>query len=460
MIGISSCPVEVLDLIFSFLSPAEWYNLCLVNRDLRKDAEPFLYSKIQWGWQDPHSPPPIVSFLRTVTQRPELASYVKSLKLEGKRRFNFGYWSSIVPIPVSESDLGSQIAFIQKAGVPYSDLWIQGVRKGVADAILALLLSQLSNIRFLDIEPLFLERTTFIGMVLKSAICDRGKYRLPDFHDLRDASIIFREGWDIARMREKFQDTADLLPLFYLPNIEHLAVSIRSTSAYNWPTEELPSPPMLKSLHLKSIREKHLIDLIPLAKNLEKLTWRWYYDFDLKDDINSPMVDLDQIDAALSLAPPNLTEIIIEAGVELGGHDIEYPGAGIKGSLKKLTNLHQVKKLQIPFAFLIGFVEDTTKRLQDSLPRNIEILTLTYDLTEQEGQYNPDMPEWDWEDETIFELLQSWLNVCESCTPCLREIRIVQIPRNDMGMWDSSLIDRLSHLSLQTGIHIELSPID
>lgn len=78
-------------------------------------------------------------------------------------------------------------------------------------------------------------------MILKSAICDRGKYRLPDFYDLRDTLIIFREGWDVARMREKFQDTADLLPLFYLPNVEHLAVSIRSTSAYKWPTEKFPS---------------------------------------------------------------------------------------------------------------------------------------------------------------------------------------------------------------------------
>ncbi|KAJ5227377.1 histidinol phosphate phosphatase HisJ family protein [Penicillium citrinum] len=172
------------------------------------------------------------------------------------------------------------------------------------------------------------------------------------------------------------------------------------------------------------------------------------------------MVDLDQIDTALSLAPPNLTEINIEADVELGGHDIDYPEAGIKESFKKLINLHQVKKLQTPFAFLIGFVEDTTKRLQNSLPRNIEFLTLTYNLTEQEGQYSSDMPEWDWEDENIFELLRSWLNDWESCTPCLRGIRIVQIPRDDMGMWDSSLIDRLSHLSVQTGIHIELSPID
>ena len=96
------------------------------------------------------------------------------------------------------------------------------------------------------------------------------------------------------------------------------------------------------------------------------------------------MFDLDQIAAALSLAPSTLADIKIEAAVGIGGHDISYPGVSIKGSLKKMADLHQIKKLQIPFVFLVGFVQDTMKRLQDSLPRNIELLTLTYDLTEQE----------------------------------------------------------------------------
>ena len=457
MTGISSCPVEILHLIFSLLSPAEWHSLCLVNQKLREIAEPLLYSKIQWGWQDHTKPPPIIPFLRSVTKRPELASYVRSLKLEGKNRPRFGYWFPLFPIPVSETELESEIAFIQSTGVPYSDLWIHEICKGVTDALLALLLAQLSNLKFLDMQPVFLQRTTFIGMVLKSAICDRGKYRLPDFHGLRDVSIIFREGWDIARVTEKFQETADLLPIFYLPNVEHLALSIRSQSVYKWPTEDLPSPPILKSLYLKSIREKHLSDIVPLARNLEKLTWKWYYDFDLEDDINEPVVDLDQIATALSLAPPNLTEIKIKAAVELGGHDIDHPGVRLKGSLQQLANLHQVKRLQIPFAFLVGFAEDTTKRLHGFMPRNIEILTLTYDLTEQDGQYETDMPEWDWEDEAIFELLQSWLKVWESCTPCLRGIRILQYPENGLGEWEPYLVDRLKLLSLQTGIQIDFA---
>jgi hypothetical protein len=459
MSGVSYCPAEILHLVFSLLPPTEWRTLCLVNRKFRASAEPLLYSQVEWSWKDHHEPPSIIPFILSVTQRPELASYVKSLKLEGRSHSNLGYWPSMVPIPVSEPELEHVTAFIQKTGVPYSDLWIQEIRKGVTDAVVSLLIAQLSNLRFLDIEPVFLRRTTIIGMVLSSAICEPGKYRLPDFREVRDVSVIFREGWDAVRVAEKFQETADLLPLFYLSKLEHLAVSIRSTSAYKWPTESLPHPSRLKSLDLRSIRETHLIDIIPLARQLENLAWEYYYDFDLKGDFNQPMVDLDQIAAALSHAPPTLADIKIEAAVGIGGHDISYPGVSIKGSLKKMADLHQIKKLQIPFVFLVGFVQDTMKRLQDSLPRNIELLTLTYDLTEQEDQFNPEMPEWDWEDEAIFDLLQSWLNVWESCTPCLREIRIVQIPEEEMGVWDSTLIERLNDLSIRTGIQIELSPV-
>jgi hypothetical protein len=99
------------------------------------------------------------------------------------------------------------------------------------------------------------------------------------------------------------------------------------------------------------------------------------------------------------------------------------------------------------------------KGLQYSLPKNIELFTLTYDLTEQEDQFNPDIPEWDWEDEAIFDLLHSWLNVWESCTPCLREIWIIQIAEEDMGVWDLTLIERLNDLSIRTGIQIELLQI-
>lgn len=48
-----------------------------------------------------------------------------------------------------------------------------------------------------------------------------------------------------------------------------------------------------------------------------------------------------------------------------------------------LVNFGQLKTLQISLAFLVGFAEDKTKRLQDVIPRNVEFLTITDDLALQ-----------------------------------------------------------------------------
>jgi hypothetical protein len=48
-----------------------------------------------------------------------------------------------------------------------------------------------------------------------------------------------------------------------------------------------------------------------------------------------------------------------------------------------LVNFDQLKTLQISLAFLVGFAEDKTKRLQDVIPRNVEFLTITDDLALQ-----------------------------------------------------------------------------
>ncbi|KAJ5661725.1 uncharacterized protein N7477_009341 [Penicillium maclennaniae] len=40
-----------------------------------------------------------------------------------------------------------------------------------------------------------------------------------------------------------------------------------------------------------------------------------------------------------------------------------------EGSLNAMVNLYMLKRLRIPWAFLIGFARDPTKRLQDVIPK-------------------------------------------------------------------------------------------
>ncbi|KAL4745929.1 hypothetical protein BDW72DRAFT_210914 [Aspergillus terricola var. indicus] len=431
--GIAKCPVEILYLVLELLSPADWRELCLVNRRFRAIAEPLLYTKIQWSWKILEEPPPIVQFLRTVTQRPCLGTHVLEIRLEGRsiaRAANpkYAYNSSIPWILVSGPALDGGLGLFERTGVPYRDIWQDQLREGVTDAVISLLLAQLSNLRSLVLGPVFTQRSELIGMMLRSAICEPEGHGLPDFSHLRDASI----------------------------RIESMSIAIRSSLAFKWPTTHLPSSSTLKSLQLQCIREAHLIDILKVTPNLEKLSWEWFHNNMFNDDLDKPIVDLDQNAAALSQAPPTLTEINISADCRTDMY--VYPGLAIKGSLHNLSHLHGVKSFQIPLVFLVGFSQDTTELLQDKVPRNIEHLTLSYDLSCFKNTLSDQYSEWEWEDSAVLGLLQSWLGDWKSWTPCLRGIHlIIEDAYGTMEVWDPALIRQLTDLGIQTGIQLEVS---
>ncbi|KAF9883744.1 hypothetical protein FE257_002998 [Aspergillus nanangensis] len=205
--GFNRCPAEILNLVFKFLSPTELRSLTLVSKDLRAVAEPLLYSKIQWTWQDGHHPPPITQLLRTIISRPQLAAYITNVYLAGNFFRGQDFRRKIAQIPLLGAELDGAITFIQRTGVPYIDLWIQELRNGTADAVIALLLAQpLLNLRCLYLGPVFIRQTALIGMVLRSSILQPMDYQLPDFQHLQDVTFLLEEQEDEGRDKKKKKD--------------------------------------------------------------------------------------------------------------------------------------------------------------------------------------------------------------------------------------------------------------
>ncbi|KAJ5478934.1 hypothetical protein N7530_004443 [Penicillium desertorum] len=455
--GFTSCPADIIYSVFELLSSAELHVLCLVNKKFRGIAEKFLYKKIQLTWQHPYHPPPITQLLRTLISRPHLAAYIKTLHLAGKTPTLASLVSYIRTIPVSIAELNEHIAFIRKTRVPYIDLWIQELQQGTINAFVALLLAQLPNLRCLYLSPAFTQRSEIIGMVLRSAIFEPVEYGLPDLQHLRDVTYRLKIGHDRARDK-KVKNTADVLPFFYLPNVQRISVSLESPLAITWPTPQLPVPLTLTSLVLNSVRENYLGDLLSVTPHLKSLRWRWFYDFGTDDVVNMPIVDLDRIGDAISCLRGTLTDLKILAEVQLGGNDINLPGIKTEGSLSAMVNMENLRILQVPLAFLVGFAQDTTKRLQNVLPRYLEHLTITYDLCLQnDEQMEPDWPEFEWEDHAVLGLLKSWLEDRKAFTPNLRGISL-GLARNETPdeEWDPIMRHQLTELGAQAGVPFDV----
>jgi hypothetical protein len=385
-------------------------------------------------------------------------------------------------VPFPDAELDKPIAFIQATGVPYSDLWIQELRQGTMDAFIALLLVQLPNLKCLYLARDFTRRTALVGMVLRSAICEPVDYSLPDFRHLQDVSFLKPDGWDVARdtkvennnpntsrfwpwfleaRDKKVKNTSDILPFFYLPSIQRLSSSIENPGQFTWPAAHAPVPSKLTSFVLTTVREAYLGELLAVTQNLESLRWHWYYDESVKDRFTTPIVDLDRIAAAISHVSGTLTDLAISADCSNGvDGDIYLPGIKTEGSLHAMVNFDMLKRLQIPWPFLLGFAQDTTKQLRDVIPRNIEYLSITDDLNLQnEDRIAPEWPQWEWRDSAIVGLLQSWLKDWKACTPHLRGI-ILLLHWIDEHLnkwsWSPTVRDQLRELSIHAGVPIEI----
>ncbi|KAL3474097.1 hypothetical protein BJX99DRAFT_232173 [Aspergillus californicus] len=464
--GWNKCPADVLYMIFRLLSPAELHELCLVSQHFRTMAESRLYSKIQFTWQESpdyysplEPPPPLTQLLRTLLSRPQLADYITNLRLDGRAHALNATRYTLPRIHILEAELDVPVAFIRRTGVPFTDHWIQELRDGSIDALVALLLAQLPRLRFLYFGRAFTRQSALIGRVLNSAVCEAGTNHLPNFEHLEEVSFLHREDRDEACDR-KIKNTADILPLFYLPAIKYLSASIQNPDKWAWPCKHQPTATKLTSLDLTNIREAHLGEVLAVTPNLETLRWKWYYDQGVRDTFTTQTVNLDQIATAISHVQKTLTTLTITADCSIA-HAIGcpfLPGLKSHGSLKPIAHFTTIKTLQIPWAFLVGFSPETnpTQRLQDVIPRNIESLILTDDLALQNIDYMEPWPAWEWEYSTILDVLEAWLeDEWAMYTPRLRCVTLVlswiDVDR-DRGLFAA--------LGARVGVRLELVELD
>jgi hypothetical protein len=416
------CPVELCHSIFSYLSQADLRTLCLVHGNLRAIAEQLLYSHIQLTWEQKLQPHPITSLLRSLLRRPQLATYVSRLSLAGWCSLRSSRHNRALKILLSENEVEDCLAFVKKATVPYQEIWLEELRQGTMDAFIAVLLSQPMRLTDLVMNGYFLRESKFIGLVLRSMICN------PSAHDEKcslrlDMSRLERVSLepicDTGRVKNNARNTADLLPIFYLPSVKQISASIDNPVALSWPAMHAPSPPRLRDLKLDYIREPFLGQLLSSTDNLQSLDWRWCYFEELYDkQYHTRTLDLTQIVESLSYAPKTLSELVISA---MNVNDPIEPSLTIQGSMKGLSEYKNLKKLTIPFLFLTrawSFSTDLHKRMKECLPCSPESLTITEDLGSND--------EYDWNDNDMLDILEPWLEDNQAAsTPHLRDVKVI-----------------------------------
>ena len=170
----SQLPAELwLDILEEFSQK----DLSALNRsckDLRQVTESLLYSKLswvpelKWSFLSRSRPDPFVYessirihlLLRTLLDRPELAYHIKSAEImspistTGDPRNILSLWRPGIKGASDFTEREYELAkmTIREMGFFLQDEWLEGLRRGRSDIIIALLLSRLSELSSLDIR--------------------------------------------------------------------------------------------------------------------------------------------------------------------------------------------------------------------------------------------------------------------------------------------------------------------
>lgn len=398
------CPEEVRLAIIELIPPSDLAALSLACKDLQRLIEPYLYSRINITWSY-NTQAPLMLLIRTLLDRPGLGRFVRVLRLDGDDFYNPDGESEYEPptLPPCPLPLSKFLEAVTNTGVlPIVDeIWTTQVQAGKGDATTALLLSMLPDLTCIHLGPNFTVQTRFLGKMLRFILCERPERFQSQrmFQNIRKVTLSPRanESTDLTT-----NNANDVLPLFYLPSVEHLSLSIDNPDTFTWPSKEPPEATSLSTLEVFRLRENGLEELLSSVKGLKKLRWHWFYRPDLDQAASTEVVDFNVMNKALSHARETMEEleIIADTHPAISWGDFEPAGVDLRGYLD-LTNMNRLRKLSVPWAFMVGFEpSEPSKCLEMMLPQKLEEISFTRGLV--------GTGEWEWDEyhEVILDMIR------------------------------------------------------
>lgn len=435
MTSVLHLPRELLDITVKKLAPGDLYSLCRVNRDFQALAEPILYANItfEWleekHWQDEvNEYPPIVPLLQTLMGRPRLGEFVKTFHLYGDERHRSEEFDEPNPkVCTAALDIRNPCWFDQVGHFTLAKFWKDGVTSGSMDAVVTLLLSQFPNLTTLHLGPAFARENMFLELaILSGAITSRHFI----FACLKAVEV---EGFicdpDYPNPTGKAMGS---LVFFYLPNVQRLTLSIGNPTEFTWPAAP-PNPAALVALDLKRIRESRVGSILSVCTSLQSFSWEILYQPHVDTDVSMPIIDLDQVVAALALVRKTLTSLRLDFNTYFTLWDKGLPVTRFHGSIRPLTNFSRIRSFTAQWALLMGH-SPPSWQLSEVIPRNLTKFTIINNQfyceeatpeedTPEEGTPEEDTPVWN--QFTIFESIRAWLDNWRQHTPHLKEFALI-----------------------------------
>ncbi|CAI7596003.1 unnamed protein product [Penicillium pancosmium] len=499
--SIEEVPQECLMQILDHLVPSDAASAGSASRTLNISSEESLYRQIDIDWTQPPLKR-VLSLFRVVHQRPDLAARIRhvrmiSSRLEYPAKDQLsqwyppkvdGNWEELSASFKSEVDTAKEI--VSRAQFPSPQRWMQALDQGDPYAFVAIILSQLHNLRSLRLDYTFVWQSGFPGLMIRHALLSAPPNTLSNFSELsiveyglnvpcsrvsqgNPSSCIFPEAFPTC-------DPNQFAGWFYLPSLQSLEIWLQNFSGVD--LSNVNHLAKLKRLVIMEsyIDENEVRDLLSLLSSIETIHLGLVYpsqDEAAGSDIESPRPPFRKqtkgalLEGLLSIGGTvkNLSISIELCPINLGSQwdendfgNIEEGLLPFRGFLKRLPHLETA---ELPAAMLFGWVHDDAPGLSKLLPSTLQKLAIRENLhcVARDSQVVEDFSPgetYEWGLDAVARAIQKFLPSAQTSAPLLKTIIIRDFAMDSRGhiAQEETTVARSLCQDLGLDMHIALSP--
>ncbi|CAG7915864.1 unnamed protein product [Penicillium olsonii] len=451
-------PMELIRMICEVSDQSTLASLSRVSKALHTVVEDYLWINYEWDGSSR-----VVKCLQRIIEKPELASLVKhvNIHLPGELEYDEVLESNIVePLDVPKSAIPSLIA----SSPAVQDNWKNEIEASDPSAFLALVIALLPNLVSIRVHTRALQELDNLCELFDWVSRPEDKEARmssvhgghdPAFPHLREVYITSTDRASVEPGWERTNHAMDLLPLFYLPSLEHITAPIHLQDNFSWGRPTQPNAENIKSLDISMIREANLARVLAATPLLEKLDWNWCSRLDMDPLYPVPIADkhinLQRLSVLLGKLSETLTHLKITGSIRrLATEDGQFEGMFTKlvddGNLGIFTPLTKLQTFHVPLSFVLG-LHDPHKSdplvLARNLPSNVEYLTISDE--------KPDPDDAHWLPEEIILVVKAYLSCWKEWTPKLVSLKL------EIGSKGADLVaEELADVVVSSGIQFQI----
>jgi hypothetical protein len=399
MAGFSDLPLDdLLPLILEYLSRGDYNALVRVSRSINKETIPYQYRDIKFVATKSRDCARRLAFLlRSLLERPQLASHVKSFKLRGP----LPCWTKYNPWPDDGTKRTSAVNLwglegcttLSKAQIIFASNQFyrlvdtsmhksqEQFRSRNKDALATLVLTRFTEVRTLDLGSGFMMHSLFLPQIMK---------RVDQLFPKLNRVVLGDKGLDPDNS-VSYMDLDLIRPVFYSPTVETFECAMTQPWKLQWGRPHPPRSDSLTMLHLfrTNINRGTLNELLCSTPSLV----RFHYDQEILFNMNTPgappllpYLNLDGLNIALANLKNTLEECKLTLSMapgsfsppEIVSQGFQFPA--IQGTLTVLKEMKSLTKVEVPLVMFLGWAPEFAAELKEVIPRQIRSITLRDDF--------------------------------------------------------------------------------